>query len=129
MVPAAQRKMYPQQSGMECVTLTASMANGPAANRSPMSITLNRLPSPHRLYSFMRRSTSCMVNKPPYTGVDGSSAGITHGNAPMWSSWPCVMSTASILSLQRDKNETSGRTFWMPSSSWSGNINPASSNT
>ena len=111
MVPAAHRKMNPQQSGMECVTRTASMANGPASNRSPMSITLNRDPSPQRLNSFMRRSMSCMVNKPPYTGVDGSSAGMTHGNAPMWSSWPCVMSTASILSLQRDKNETSGSTF------------------
>ena len=46
-----------------------------------MSITLNLLPSPHRLNSFMRRAMSCMVNKPPYTGVLGSSAGMTQGNA------------------------------------------------
>mmetsp|Transcript_5216 Transcript_5216/g.17436 ORF Transcript_5216/g.17436 Transcript_5216/m.17436 type:complete len:357 (-) Transcript_5216:898-1968(-) len=39
IVPAAHLKMNPQQSGMLCVTRTASIANGPALNRSPMSIT------------------------------------------------------------------------------------------
>ena len=63
-VPAAHRKINPQQSGMECVTRTASISNGPARNRSPMSITLNRLPSPHRLNSFIRLWISCIVNKP-----------------------------------------------------------------
>ena len=128
-VPAAHRKIKPQQSGMECVTLTASISKGPASNLSPMSITLNLLPSPHRLNSFIRRCMSCMVKRPAYTGVVGSSAGMTHGNAPMWSSCPCVMSTASTLSLHRARNETSGSTFWMPSSSWSGNMRPASSST
>mmetsp|Transcript_46017 Transcript_46017/g.73667 ORF Transcript_46017/g.73667 Transcript_46017/m.73667 type:complete len:207 (-) Transcript_46017:711-1331(-) len=129
IVPAEHRKIRPQQSGMECVTRTASISKGPAGNRSPMSITLKRLPSPHRLNSFIRRWINCMVKCPAYTGVAGSSAGITQGRAPMWSSCPCVMSTASILSFHRDKKETSGRTFWMPSSSWSGNMSPASSRT
>lgn len=43
---------------------------------------------------------------------------ITQGNAPIWSSWPCVITTASILWLHFFINVVSGIIFWTPSSSW-----------
>lgn len=40
----------------------------------------------------------------------------TQGSAPMWSSCPCVMTTASILSRHCDRKLVSGRIFCMPRS-------------
>mmetsp|Transcript_4963 Transcript_4963/g.9319 ORF Transcript_4963/g.9319 Transcript_4963/m.9319 type:complete len:249 (-) Transcript_4963:239-985(-) len=110
MVPSLHRNMHPKQSGMECVTRMVSISKGPAWNLAPRS-TLRNLAGSHKLYSSMRRLMSSMVKPPEKTGVRGSSAGITQGMAPMWSSCPCVMNTASILSLYCAMNDTSGSTF------------------
>lgn len=131
IVPSSHRKNRPQQSGMECVTRTASTENGPARNvfSGPTVYSLNRAGS-HSPNSVIRFLISAIVNDDAYTGVDGSSAGRIQGSAPMWSSWPCVMITASTLSLYLCRNEVSGSTFCWPSSSKpSGNMRPASSMT
>ena len=81
----------------------------------------------HSPNSSMRRLMSAMVKLVANTGVAGSRAGRIQGRAPMWSSWPWVMITASILSLNLCRKEVSGNTFCMPSSSKpSGNMRPAS---
>src|SRR5207248_2282841 len=49
-----------------------------------------------------------------------------YGIAPMWSSWPCVSTTASSLSAFCRRNSKSGRTRSMPGSSARGNDRPQS---
>lgn len=68
------------------------------------------------MYSCSRRATSCSTNDPAYTGVDGSRAGSTQGSAPMWSSWPCVITSASMRSRHAARKDVSGRIFCMPRS-------------
>mmetsp|Transcript_11085 Transcript_11085/g.31102 ORF Transcript_11085/g.31102 Transcript_11085/m.31102 type:complete len:232 (+) Transcript_11085:2492-3187(+) len=126
MVPSSHLKTHPQQSGMEWVTRIVSTEKGPAWNWAPISNVTKRSGS-HRLYSRILLSTSCITNGQAYTLQRGSSAGTTQGMAPMWSSWPWVITRASIRSRHWCRKEVSGRIFCMPRSSWSGNSSPASS--
>src|SRR6478672_2140427 len=61
--------------------------------------------------------------------MSGPSSRRTHGSAPMWSSWPCVSTIASILSAFSSRYSKSGSTRSMPSISIVGNIRPVSTTT
>ena len=51
---------------------------------------------------------------PAKIGTPRLSAGMTHGIAPMWSSWPWVMITASIRSFHSARKVVSGSKRCMP---------------
>src|SRR3954452_2269416 len=61
--------------------------------------------------------------------MSGPSSRSTHGSAPMWSSWPCVRTIASIASARCRRYSKSGSTRSMPSISAVGNIRPVSTTT
>jgi len=87
--------VFGKMCGWWCVCVgggvTAEADEAPKMHQTthlPKFKMMTHLDGSYRLYSCSRRATSCSTNPPPYTGTCGSSAGMTHGSAPMWSSWP-----------------------------------------
>ena len=92
--PAGVRTHTASASGIECVTETNSRLNGP-------TLSLSR-PSTCVITGSMRcslhfASTNPSVSFEPMSGMSGRILS-RYGTPPMWSSWPCVSTSASTLS-------------------------------
>ena len=83
--------------------------------------------TPEMLFSLSFSAISPIVNGIVYIGTFIFFK--KNGIAPIWSSCPCVMSSAFILSLFFTRYDTSGITISIPSISSSGNISPQSITT
>jgi hypothetical protein len=92
MVPAGEVMASATQSGMLCVTRMNSMLSGPIVIVSRGWTVFSRFLSSRRPCSSSFGSTSASVIAVPYTGP--SKTGMTYGTPPMWSSWPCVNTSA-----------------------------------
>ena len=88
------------ESGIECVICTISIENGPSSIVSAIATSFSE--TSRNLCSSSFDRAIAIVSAPPYTGgrrADGLAARSsrnTHGSAPRWSSWPCVITIASM---------------------------------
>ena len=105
---------------MLCVTRTNSISNGPTVTASRGFIGTSRPRAPASSLG----SSSASVSGVPYTGP--STCGSTYGTAPMWSSCPCVSTSAFTRPAYFCRCVRSGMIRSTPGRSGSGNITPAS---
>jgi hypothetical protein len=121
--PAPVRITTASASGMEWLTATNSRSNGPNVSVSP-SRTLWWTVSRSRC-SRSLLSSSARVSSEPTSGMSPRSRS-RNGVAPMWSSWPCVSTSASIASSRPRIASKSGRIRSTPGWCSSGNSTPQS---
>jgi hypothetical protein len=120
--PARVRIATASESGMEWFTAKNSHSNGPSRSVRPASTV--------SVYGSMRcsrslASTSASVKRDPISGRSRFSRS-RYGTPPMWSSCPCVSTTASTRSSRSRIHPKSGRIRSTPGWSSSGNSTPQS---
>ena len=108
---------------MEWFTCMNSTSKHPSFIWLPGGVTLS-FAEPVRLCSFSLLSISPIVRAVPYTGT--FSFFKRYGTAPIWSSWPWVITTPLILSRFFSTKVKSGITRSTPSISSSGKARPQS---
>src|SRR3954447_22925374 len=115
------------ESGIECVMWMSSTSKGPSSRLSPGS-TSSSSTSLMRCSSSLERAIA-IVRRPPKTGGGRSSSRRMNGSAPMWSSWPCVITMPSMSTARSRRYVKSGSTRSMPSISAVGKRRPVSTTT
>ncbi len=121
-VPATVWIATASASGMEWLTATNSRSKGPSFSVCP-SFTAS-------VYGWMRCSLSfasmrASVSVEPMRGMSLRRRS-RYGTAPMWSSWPCVSTTATMSSRRSRMGEKSGRIRSTPGWCSSGKSTPQS---
>ena len=93
-VPPAVRRNTARASGIEWLTATNSHSNGPNFSTCPsVTVMVNGLIRCSCSFASMRAS----VSREPTRGMSARRRS-RYGTAPMWSSWPCVRTTATMSS-------------------------------
>src|SRR6266545_5318053 len=122
-IPAPVRIATTSASGIEWFTATNSHSNGPKVMTSPSLTTICGTLRCRCSFSFA--SSSASVSWDPTSGMSGRSRS-RYGTAPMWSSWPCVSTSAATSSSRSRIGSKSGRIRSTPGWFSSGNSTPQS---
>ena len=121
-VPAGVCTATASASGIEWLTETNSQWNGPATWSSPAATSTS---TGSIRCSRSLAATRARVNRDPTSGMSPRMRS-RYGTAPMWSSCPCVRTTASMSSSRCSITPKSGRIRSTPGCSASGNRTPQS---